>query len=178
MARYEVSNWARPGRECRHNIAYWSGVPYAAAGAGAHAFLFAESAPWWLRERRTEGAVTARQWNIANPAAYITAVRDHRHAQAGHEWLDLATSLGDLMMMGLRMTTGVDLAAASGRFGIDIGAVLAARIDELVRGGLLRRDGDIVAATDIGMLVLNRVVAEFVGDGTGASKAVDALTLV
>ncbi|MDP9325653.1 MAG: radical SAM family heme chaperone HemW, partial [Candidatus Dormibacteraeota bacterium] len=39
LGRYEVSNWARPGRQCRHNIAYWTGVPYAAAGAGAHAFL-------------------------------------------------------------------------------------------------------------------------------------------
>jgi oxygen-independent coproporphyrinogen-3 oxidase len=178
MARYEVSNWARPGRECRHNIAYWSGVPYAAAGAGAHSFLFAESAPRWLRETRTKGAVTARQWNLANPAAYITAIGDHGQAQAGHEWLDLATSLGDLMMMGLRMRTGVDLAAASGRFGFDVSGAMAAKIDELAHAGLLRRDGDIVAATDRGMLLLNRVVAGFVGHGTGASKAVDALTLV
>jgi oxygen-independent coproporphyrinogen-3 oxidase len=174
MARYEVSNWARPARECRHNMAYWSGVPYAAAGAGAHAFLFAESAPQWLRQTHSEGAVTARQWNLANPAAYITAVRDQGHALAGHEWLDLATNLGDLMMMGLRMPAGVDLAAASGRFGIDVSRALAATIDGLAGAGLLRRDGDIVAATEGGMLVLNRVVAAFVGHGTGASNAVDA----
>jgi oxygen-independent coproporphyrinogen-3 oxidase len=178
MLRYEVSNWARPGRECRHNIAYWSGVPYAAAGAGAHAFLFAESAPRWLRKARTEAAVTARQWNLANPAAYIAAVRDRGQAQAGHEWLDLETSLGDLMMMGLRMPAGVDLAAASARFGIDVSRGLATKIDELAGAGLLRRDGDIVAATDRGMLVLNRVVAEFVGRGAGAWNAADALTLV
>jgi len=166
LARYEVSNWARPGRECRHNMAYWSGVPYAAAGAGAHAFLFAQSAPSWLRETRTEGAITVRQWNVSNPAAYIGAVRDRGHAQAGHEWLDRHTTIGDLMMMGLRMGSGVDLGAASRRFGSDIGGALATKVDELAGAGLLHRDGDIVAATEGGMLVLNRVVAEFVGLGT------------
>ena len=166
LARYEVSNWARPGRECRHNMAYWSGVPYAAAGAGAHAFLFAQSAPSWLRETRTEGAITVRQWNVSNPAAYITAVRDRGHAQAGHEWLDRHTTIGDLMMMGLRMRSGVDLGAASRRFGSDIGGALATKVDELAGAGLLHRDGDMVAATEGGMLVLNRVVAEFVGLGT------------
>jgi oxygen-independent coproporphyrinogen-3 oxidase len=178
LARYEVSNWARPGRECRHNIAYWSGVPYAAAGAGAHAFLFAGSVPLWLRETRTQGTVTARQWNLTNPAAYIAAVRDDGHAQAGHEWLDLPTTIGDLMMMGLRMRSGVDLAAASRRFGIDIGGALATKVDELAGAGLLHRDGHMVAATDRGMLVLNRVVAEFVGHGTGARNEADPLTLV
>lgn len=178
LARYEVSNWARPGRECRHNMAYWSGVPYAAAGAGAHAFLFAQSAPSWLRETRTEGAITVRQWNVSNPAAYITAVRDRGHAQAGHEWLDRHTTIGDLMMMGLRMGSGVDLGAASRRFGSDIGGALATKVDELAGAGLLHRDGDMVAATEGGMLVLNRVVAEFVGHGTGAWKEADPLTLV
>lgn len=178
LARYEVSNWARPGRECRHNMAYWSGVPYAAAGAGAHAFLFAQSAPSWLRETRTEGAITVRQWNVSNPAAYITAVRDRGHAQAGHEWLDRHTTIGDLMMMGLRMGSGVDLGAASRRFGSDIGGALATKVDELAGAGLLHRDGDMVAATEGGMLVLNRVVAEFVGHGTGAWNEADPLTLV
>ena len=178
LARYEVSNWARPGRECRHNMAYWSGVPYAAAGAGAHAFLFAQSAPSWLRETRTEGAITVRQWNVSNPAAYIGAVRDRGHAQAGHEWLDRHTTIGDLMMMGLRMRSGVDLGAASRRFGSDIGGALATKVDELAGAGLLHRDGDIVAATEGGMLVLNRVVAEFVGAGTGAWNEADPPTLV
>jgi len=178
LARYEVSNWARPGRECRHNMAYWSGVPYAAAGAGAHAFLFAQSAPSWLRETRTEGAITVRQWNVSNPAAYIAAVRDRGHAQAGHEWLDRHTTIGDLMMMGLRMGSGVDLGAASRRFGSDIGGALATKVDELAGAGLLHRDGDMVAATEGGMLVLNRVVAEFVGAGTGAWNEADPPTLV
>ncbi len=178
LARYEVSNWARPGRECRHNIAYWSGVPYAAAGAGAHAFLFAASAPSWLKATRTGGAVTARQWNASNPATYITAVRNQGHAQAGYEWLDLATTIGDLMMMGLRMPAGVDIEAASVRLGIDVAGALASKIDELAGAGLLQRDGDKVAATERGMPLLNLVVAEFVGLRTGAEFGADPLTLV
>src|ERR1700730_8195023 len=85
--RYEVSSWPRPGRECRHNLAYWSGVPYAAAGAGAHAFVFAGAAPGWLGPGGGRAALVARQWNVANPAAYISAVRHAGQAPAGHEWL-------------------------------------------------------------------------------------------
>ena len=145
--RYEVSNWARPGRECRHNLAYWRGVPYAAAGAGAHAFVFADYAPEWLSRTRAPGgpapaaALAARQWNVANPAAYIAAVRRQGHAMAGHEWLDAGTAIGDLMMMGLRRDAGVDLAAASVLYGIDIAADLAPVIDRLCGFGLLERAG-------------------------------------
>ncbi len=163
LNRYEVSNWARPGRECRHNIAYWSGVPYAAAGAGAHAFVFAEAAPSWLRATRPAGAITARQWNLANPAAYIQAVRARGHADAGHEWLDVPTTVGDLMMMGLRMPAGVDLDAASVRLDSDVVAMVSPVAEQMVQQGLLVRDLGHIMATDRGLQVLNRVTAEFIG---------------
>jgi putative oxygen-independent coproporphyrinogen III oxidase len=162
FGRYEVSNWSRPGRQCRHNVAYWSGVPYAAAGAGAHAFVFAESAPSWLVGRPT-AAVAARQWNLAQPAAYIAAVRQKGHAVAGHEWLDIATVIGDLVMMGLRRETGIDLQAASRLYGVDVGAAMAPGVDRLAGLGLLERAGDHVRATARGTMLLNGVVAEFMG---------------
>jgi oxygen-independent coproporphyrinogen-3 oxidase len=164
--RYEVSNWARPGRECRHNLAYWSGVPYAAAGAGAHAFVFAEAAPIWLGPRRPAD-LAARQWNLANPAAYIAAVRQAGRAPAGHEWLGVDVAIGDLMMMGLRRDRGVDLAAASALYGVDVAAVVEPVVDRLCAGGMLRRDGRWVRATERGMMVLNQVVSEFIGGGGG-----------
>jgi len=174
LARYEVSNWARPGRECRHNIAYWSGVPYAAAGAGAHAFVFSDAAPSWLEPTRVGGSVTARQWNTANPAAYIKAVRAAGHADAGHEWLDVATTVGDLMMMGLRMPAGVDLAAAGARLGGDVAAIVAPGVERMVGLGLLATEGGRVRATDRGLLVLNRVVAEFIDLGPRGSRSIAA----
>jgi oxygen-independent coproporphyrinogen III oxidase len=169
FGRYEVSNWSLPGRQCRHNVAYWSGVPYAAAGAGAPAFVFAEAAPSWLRRARPAAAaaavaaVAARQWNLAQPAAYITSVREKGHAMAGCEWLDIGTAIGDLVMMGLRRDAGIDMEAASRLYGVDLGAALATRVDWLARLGLLERAGDRVRATAQGTMVLNGVVAEFLG---------------
>jgi oxygen-independent coproporphyrinogen III oxidase len=163
FSRYEVSNWSLPGRQCRHNVAYWSGVPYAAAGAGAHAFVFAEAAPSWLMRARPAAAVAARQWNLAQPAAYIAAVREKGHAMAGYEWLDIGTAIGDLVMMGLRRDAGIDLEAASRRYGVDVGAALAPEVDRLTGLGLLERAGDHVRATAQGTMVLNGVVAEFLG---------------
>jgi putative oxygen-independent coproporphyrinogen III oxidase len=158
--RYEVSSWSRGGRECRHNIAYWSGVPYAAAGAGAHAFLHLPNLPSWLRGAPGT-AVSVRQWNLSNPAAYISAVRGQGHAVAGREWLDLRTTLFDLMMMGLRREAGVDLAKVSAWWGAAARASLGARIDQLWADGLLEPAGDTVRPTPRGRRLLNRVVAEF-----------------
>ena len=172
--RYEVSNWAQPGRECRHNVAYWSGVPYAAAGAGAHAFVFGEAAPSWLRASRGASTVAARQWNLSNPAAYIAAVRQTGRAPGGHEWLGVKTAIGDLMMMGLRRDHGVDLAAASALYGVDVAAEVQAVVERLCGKGMLERDGERVRATRRGLMVLNQVVAEFIGQDAGDERTVAA----
>jgi oxygen-independent coproporphyrinogen-3 oxidase len=168
LRRYEVSNWARPGRECRHNIAYWSGVPYAAAGAGAHAYLHGDLHPSWLGAR-PGGATAVRQWNVASPAAYVQAVRKAGHAAAGHEWLDPGTAVGDQMMMGLRLDAGVDLEASSTLFGLDVEALLAERLRRLTAGGLLQREGTTVRTTPRGREVLNAVTRElmFAAAATG-----------
>ena len=179
LARYEISNWARTGRQCRHNIAYWSGVPYAAAGAGAHAFCFSDSAPSWLKASRADGSVAARQWNASNPAAYIKAIRAAGHADAGHEWLDTATTVGDLMMMGLRMSAGVDLDGAGARLGVDVAAMVAPVMDRMVQRGLLTEQDGRVKATGGGLLILNRVVAEFIGlASSGPRSGTASATLV
>jgi putative oxygen-independent coproporphyrinogen III oxidase len=173
--RYEVSNWARPGRECRHNVAYWSGVPYAAAGAGAHAFVFDGDAPSWLTATRPPTGLAARQWNRANPAAYIAAVRRTGAAPAGHEWLEAGAAVGDLMMMGLRRDLGVDLAAASDLYGLDVAAKVRPVVDRLCGIGMLERDGARVRATERGMMVLNQVVSEFIGKDAGSAQTIAAV---
>ncbi|MFY9614575.1 MAG: radical SAM family heme chaperone HemW [Candidatus Dormiibacterota bacterium] len=162
--RYEVSNWARPGRECRHNIAYWTGVPYAAAGAGAHAFLQPPALPAWLDGA---GAASVRQWNVSSPAAYISAIRACGNAVAGHEQLDLATTLSDLMMMGLRRDSGVDLGDIEARWGTAARQNLSPTIARLEADGLLRTEAERVRVASAGQRVLNRVVAEFLPAGSG-----------
>jgi oxygen-independent coproporphyrinogen-3 oxidase len=159
LRRYEVSNWARPGHESRHNLAYWTGVPYAAAGAGAHSFMHLPRFPGWLGEAPA-GAVTVRQWNLASPAAYIASVRQHGHASGGQEWLDLATTASDLMMMGLRLREGLDLDAAD-RALPGVANAVRRPLGRLLSDGLLTRRGPRVMTTERGGELLNRVVAEF-----------------
>ncbi|MFN2463242.1 MAG: radical SAM family heme chaperone HemW, partial [Candidatus Dormibacteria bacterium] len=156
---YEVSNWARPGHYSRHNLAYWSGVPYMAAGAGAHAFLHTPRVPGWAGPIPA-GARTLREWNVAAPAAYIAAVKATGTAVSGSEWLDLATTASDLVMMGLRLRQGLDLAQLEGMLP-GLQAEVEVTADRLVAQGLLARAGSRLRTTTRGAEVLNRVAAEF-----------------
>ncbi|GAC1583974.1 MAG: radical SAM family heme chaperone HemW [Candidatus Dormibacteria bacterium] len=159
LKRYEVSNWSRPGHQCRHNLAYWSGAPYAAAGAGAHAFALAAAAPSWLGGA-PPGAVTARQWNVASPAAYIAASRKGESTVGGSEWLDLPTTAADLVMMGLRLDRGLDLEGIESRVP-GFGRTTRPVASRLEAAGLLERCEGRLRATERGRAVLNPVVAEF-----------------
>lgn len=90
LIRYEVSSWARPGRESRHNRAYWRCRPVYGAGCGAHSYLPLES-----------GA--RRWWNVARPAAYIRS----EAFSAGFEVLDERAADAERVMLGLRSTEGL-----------------------------------------------------------------------
>ncbi|HEV8489638.1 MAG TPA: coproporphyrinogen-III oxidase family protein [Candidatus Limnocylindrales bacterium] len=98
---YEISNWARPGHESRHNLAYWERRPYAAIGPGAHAF---------------DGAV--RRWNAARLDAWLGALAPPdggrpRLPPGGVEQLDAATAAVEEVVLGLRTDRGVPAAAAA-----------------------------------------------------------------
>ena len=97
---YEISNWARPGHESRHNLAYWERRPYDAVGPGAHAF---------------DGAT--RRWNAARLDGYLAALTpaDHgapRLPPGGSETLDPVTEASEAVILGLRTDRGVPIAAA------------------------------------------------------------------
>ena len=92
---YEISNWARPGHESRHNLAYWQRRPYEAVGPGAHAF-----------DGRT------RRWNAARLDAYVAALSPSdasapRLPPGGAETLDAETAQAETIILGLRMDAGV-----------------------------------------------------------------------
>ncbi|HEV1998102.1 MAG TPA: radical SAM family heme chaperone HemW [Candidatus Dormibacteraeota bacterium] len=163
-ARYEVSNWSRPGHRCRHNLTYWSGLPYAAAGAGAHAFTHVPALTGWTGPLSAD-ALTVRQWNVASPAGYIAAVRSAGHAVSGSEALNLATTAADLMMMALRLDEGVDLDSMEGHFP-GLRASIAAPLRRLADHELLMDEGGRVRATTRGRAILNQVVAEFLPSTT------------
>jgi oxygen-independent coproporphyrinogen-3 oxidase len=97
---YEISNWARPGHESRHNLIYWERRPYEAVGPGAHAF---------------DGA--ARRWNAARLEGYLAALAPAdggapRLPPGGSEAIDAATAATESVILGLRTDRGVPLAAA------------------------------------------------------------------
>lgn len=144
FARYEVSNYARPGAESRHNLAYWHNRFYLGLGPGAagHYPLLEAGV---LASRRTNPHLNLwltgemGESEIITPQEYVT----------------------DALFMGLRLTEGVDLADLSARSGLDVAAQYQNVIEREVRRGLLLREGDHLRATDGGRWVLNEVIRSF-----------------
>jgi putative oxygen-independent coproporphyrinogen III oxidase len=141
---YEISNWARPGHESRHNIGYWERLPYEAVGPGAHAF---------------DGVV--RRWNAARLDAYLASLAPlddsaPRLPPGGCEVVDNATAARERAILGLRMDRGLPLSAAmEPPLGEWFGWALAAELLALV-------DEDRVVLTTRGRLLSNELFARLV----------------
>jgi putative oxygen-independent coproporphyrinogen III oxidase len=141
---YEISNWALPGHESRHNLAYWERRPYEAVGPGAHAF---------------DGAV--RRWNAARLDAYMAALvpadgSAARVPPGGEETLSVATGAAEEVILGLRTDRGVPFAAAAR-------PPLAAVFEWAVRAGLLGTTVDErIVLTTRGRLLSNELFARLV----------------
>ena len=128
---YEVSNWAKPGRRCVHNVGYWEGRPYLGLGAGAHSY----------RDGR-------RWWNVRPPQQYLDEVGAGRLPVGGEEMLTGDERQLERLLLGLRMADGVPQEWIED----------AARADEFVAQGLAARRAGRVALTDRGMLLANELV--------------------
>jgi oxygen-independent coproporphyrinogen III oxidase len=141
---YEISNWARPGHESRHNLVYWQRRPYEAVGPGAHAF---------------DG--TRRRWNAARLDGYLGALSPPAGAPrlppGSSEVIDPATAEAEAVILALRLDTGVTLAEArTGRLG--------AHLDWAVAAGLLEpmddpASGGRVRLTTAGRMLSNELFA-------------------
>jgi oxygen-independent coproporphyrinogen-3 oxidase len=144
--RYETSNFARPGRECLHNVNYWRNGEYLGLGASAASYLGGE--------RRT---------NVASWRDYETAALGGRDPVVFRERLAERDAMGEEIMLRLRMAEGLSFAALSARWGLDA----RRRYDTLVRrfaaAGLLEvtEGGDRVAFSERGLEVADGVLAEF-----------------
>jgi putative oxygen-independent coproporphyrinogen III oxidase len=146
--RYEVSNYARPGRRSTHNQAYWRNRWVLGLGPSAGGHL----PP--LDADRSAGAAAVRTAN-APMAAWSGGAPPEAEALSPRE------AAGDHVFCGLRLSDGVDLAEGSLRWGVDIGREFAAEIESLRCDGLVELDGTVLRATDAGYRVLDRVAAEF-----------------
>lgn len=146
---YEISNYARPGRECHHNLTYWRAQTYLGLGAGAHSFA-------------REGAGGRRWWNERNPARYIALATEAGIAEAGAEQVERRTAMGEFVFLNLRLREGFACADFAALFGIDFADAFGARAARLFEGGLMERAGDRIRLTDRGVELADSIFAEFV----------------
>lgn len=140
MHRYEISNYALPGYECRHNIGYWRGTEYAGFGLGASSLLR-----------------HVRYRNPANMQSYLSGDFSEREKEV----LDTEDQMEEFMFLGLRMIEGISESEFAARFGKTVDEVYAGELEKLVRQRLLTRKGGRIALTEKGIDLSNVVMAEF-----------------
>ena len=148
-AQYEISNYARPGYACRHNLNYWCGGLYLGIGAGAHSYA------------RLNSREPGRRWsNEKTPAAYMAAVEQHGHARSAVEELTVPQARGEFVFLGLRCLDGFAAADFHTRFGVELPDVFP-HVTELCDSGLLRCSDGRWQLTPQGVLLADSVFATF-----------------
>jgi oxygen-independent coproporphyrinogen-3 oxidase len=145
---YEISNFARPGEEARHNLTYWRAQSYLGIGAGAHNYA-------------ANGPLGTRWWNERLPATYIARVRETGLAQAGAETLDAAISASEFVFLNLRLIEGFELRRFRERFGLEFEEPFGPVAKRLLEGGLLLREDDRLRLSERGLELADSVFAEF-----------------
>jgi coproporphyrinogen III oxidase-like Fe-S oxidoreductase len=130
---YEVSNWSRPGGECRHNLGYWNGGEWWGAGPGAHGYVG-----------------DTRWWNVKHPNAYAQSLADGLLPAADFERLDAATQHVEDVMLRLRLRDGLPVAVLSDGE--------RARAKTAIDDGLVVLAADRLLLTDRGRLLADAVV--------------------
>lgn len=140
IRQYEVSNFAQPGFESRHNQGYWTGQSYIGLGMGAHSYVGKR-----------------RFWNHDTLNAYLTAIQSRGGAEEGQEELLPQTILGERLVFGLRMNKGVDVSIIEK----DTQCVLRPQqhqvIADLTSQGFLQHNNGRLTVTDCGRLVLDEL---------------------
>lgn len=139
---YEISNYAYPGHESRHNLNYWRYGDYAGIGPGAHG--------------RRLGMRTVRH---RKPENFLSALTRNGHAIAEEAELTPTEAADEALVMGLRLTEGIDPAAIESRFGLSQ-LLDRTRVDHLIGSGHLTRNGARIAVTAKGRLVLDHILGE------------------
>jgi len=142
MPAYEISNHARRGQESRHNLSYWRYGDYAGIGPGAHG--------------RRLGMRTSRR---KKPENFLAAVGRNGHGIAEEAPLSAIEGADEALVMGLRLTEGIDTEAIANRFGL-VEIVDWRRVERLAASGHLERQGPRIALTASGRLLLDHILGE------------------
>ena len=151
FGQYETSAYARPRRQCAHNLNYWRFGDYLGVGAGAHGKLTLAASDRILR-----------RWKLKHPAAYL-AKAGTAAAIGGDEDIGPARRPFDFMLNALRLNEGFALSLFEARTGLPRTAI-AAELDEACARGWLERSDDRVEPTELGRRFANDVIALFLDD--------------
>jgi oxygen-independent coproporphyrinogen-3 oxidase len=155
--QYEISNWAKPGLECQHNLQYWRGLPYLAAGAGAHGYVNGYRYSNVLRIKTYIERFAPYQLQSTDYQFPLTPAIVNQHRQTSQD------DMSEYMLTGLRLTLeGVSTGTFRERFNQEISDVFGAEIDDLVRLGLLEWQAERLRLTRLGRLLGNQAFVRFV----------------
>jgi oxygen-independent coproporphyrinogen-3 oxidase len=158
LGRYEISNFAKPGFEARHNLAYWNGDDYLGLGAGAHSFC------------RSIGKHGTRWSNYALPAKYSEESRAKGQAEGWREQLDLKNAIFEFFFLGLRKTAGVNTTDFETHFGEDFRAFFPNVVELLIAEGLIEFAGQTLKLSNRGLMVADSVIENFADPEIGESE--------
>lgn len=144
--KYEISNYAKPGFESRHNLGYWSHIPYLGVGLNASSYL---------EERRFE--------NPADMKEYLE-ISSFGNAYERASSLSVHEQMEEFMFLGLRKTKGISKQEFIERFACSMDSVYEKPLKEAMKQGMMKEEGDRVFLTQDGTLVSNQVLCEFLFD--------------
>ena len=150
--RYEISNYARPGFECRHNVGYWTGTGYLGLGLGASSYLEG------CRFHNTSDFQSYVSAHFDDEAEFCQALRQDM------EQLSVKSKMEEFMFLGLRLTRGVSVEGFITRFGQSIRNVYGGVIDKLEREGLLEHKNGYYHLTERGLDLSNYAMSLFLLD--------------
>jgi oxygen-independent coproporphyrinogen-3 oxidase len=145
LERYEISNYCRPGFQCRHNLVYWRNLPYLGCGAGAVSYV--------------DGV---RSHRVPDPDDYCERVHEGSTVIEESEKLEPRATFKETVVMGLRLLDGVSEQVLIERFGFTLRDVYGDLLDRLIAEGWLEMREVNLCLTDQGLRFANRVMAELV----------------
>ncbi|WP_125982476.1 radical SAM family heme chaperone HemW [Loigolactobacillus iwatensis] len=146
-AQYEISNFALPGMESQHNLIYWRNEKYFGFGAGAHGYLGKD-----------------RYQNFGPIQQYLQPLRANKLPVFEHRVLSLSEQIEEEMFLGLRKMEGVSQSRFEEKFHLTIEAVYGQTVNNLIKRGLMKQQGDRLSLTKRGEFLGNDVFQEFLID--------------
>ena len=147
FGQYEISNYARPGRESRHNLRYWERKDYLGLGLGAASMI------------RNMRMSNTRDWE-----KYRIGCRDPRKIREEVEFLEEPRQMEEFMFLGLRKIRGVSRKEFRRIFGKDLDLVYEKTLKKYLENGMLQEKGDRIFLSEEGILVSNQIFADFLFD--------------